>query len=165
MRNRVYIFWLPDTKNWLTGKDPDAGKDWRQEEKGMTEDEMVGWHHQLPELAQTHVHWVGDVIQPSRPLSSPFSPCLRSFPASGSFPMSWLFTSSGQSIEASASASVLPMNIQDWFPLGLTGLISLLSKGFSRVFSSSTIRKHQFSSAQPSLSSSSHICTLLLEKP
>ena len=61
----------------------------------------------------------------------PFSSCLQSFPASGSFPMSWLFTSSGQSIEASASASVLPMNIQGWFPLGWTGLISVVSKGFS----------------------------------
>ena len=80
----------------------------------------------------------------------PFS-CLQSFPASGSFLMHWLFASGGQSIGASASASVLPMNIQDWFPLGLTGLISLLSKGFSRVFSITTIRKHQFFSTQPSL--------------
>ena len=69
----------------------------------------------------------------------------QSYPASGSFPVSWLFTSGGQSIRASASASVLPMNIQGWFPLGLTSLISLLSKGLSRVFSSTTARKHQFS--------------------
>ena len=80
----------------------------------------------------------------------------QSFPASGSFPMSQFFTSGGQSIKASASASVLPMNIQDWFPLGLTGLISLQSKGLSRVFSSSTIQKHQFFRAQLSLRSSSH---------
>ena len=80
----------------------------------------------------------------------PFS-CPQSFPASGSFPMSQLFTSGGQSIGASASASVLPMNIQGWFPLGLTGLISLLSKGLSRIFSSTTVRKHQFFSTQPSL--------------
>ena len=80
----------------------------------------------------------------------PFS-CLQSFPASGSFPMSWIFTSGGQSIRASASASVLPMNIQDWFPLGWTGWISLQSKGFSRVFSSTTVWKHQFFSAQFSL--------------
>ena len=73
-----------------------------------------------------------------------FSSCLQSFPASGSFPVSRLFTSSGQSIGASASASVLPMNIQSRFPLGLTGLISLLSKGLSRVFSSTTVQKHQF---------------------
>ena len=73
-----------------------------------------------------------------------FSSCLQSFPASGSFPMSWLFASGGQSIEASASVSVLPMNIQDWFPLGLTGLTSLQSKGLSRVFSNSTVQKHHF---------------------
>ena len=73
----------------------------------------------------------------------PFSH-LQSFPASGSFPMSWLFESGGHNIRASASASVLPMNIQNWFPLGLTGLISLLSKGLSRVFSNTTVQKHQF---------------------
>ena len=77
----------------------------------------------------------------------PFSSCLRSFPESESFPMSQFFASDGQIIEASASASVLPMNIQDWSPLGLTGLISLQSKGLLRVFSSTTIRKHQFYSA------------------
>ena len=74
----------------------------------------------------------------------PFSSHLQSFPASGSFPMRWLFTSGGQSIGISASASVLSMNIQGWFPLGLTGLISLLSKGLSRVFSSTAVQKHQF---------------------
>ena len=86
------------------------------------------------------------------------------FPASGSFPMIQLFTSVGQSIEASALASVLPMNIQDWFPLGLTGLISLQSKGISRVFSNTTVWKHQFFSAELSLWSNSHIHTWLLEK-
>ena len=95
----------------------------------------------------------------------PFSSCLQSFPALGSFPMSWLFPSSGQSIRASASASVLPMNIQDWFPLGLTGLISLQSKGLSKVFSNTTVQKHQFFGARLSLWSSSHIHTWLLEKP
>ena len=74
----------------------------------------------------------------------PFSSCLLSFPASGAFPVSWLFASGGQSTGASASASVLSMNIQDWFPLGLTGLISLQSKGLSRVFSNTTVQKHQF---------------------
>ena len=74
----------------------------------------------------------------------PSSSCLQSFPASGSFPMSQLFASGGQSIGVSASTSVLPMNIQDWFPLGLTGWISLLSKGLSRVFSSTAVQKHQF---------------------
>ena len=80
-----------------------------------------------------------------------FSFCLQSFPASGSFPISWFFSPGGQSSGASASASVLPMNIQGWFPLRLTGLMALLSKGLSRVFSSTTIRKHQFFGAQPSL--------------
>ena len=88
-----------------------------------------------------------------------FSFCLQSFPESGSFPMSQFFTSGGQS--TGASASVLPMYIQGWFPLGLTGLISLLSKGLSRVFSSTTIQKHQFSGAQPSLWSTFHIRTWL----
>ena len=90
-------------------------------------------YHQLLELAQTHVHWVSDAIQPSHPLPTPFSFCLQSFPASGSFPMSQLFKSGGQSIGASASASVLPMNIQDRFSLGFTRLTSLQSKGLSRV--------------------------------
>ena len=90
-------------------------------------------HHQLWELAQTHVHQVGDAINHFI-LCHPFSSCLQSFPASGSFQISQFFTSGGQSIGVSASASVLPMNIQDWFPLGWTGWISLLSKGLSRVF-------------------------------
>ena len=94
----------------------------------------------------------------------PFSSCLQSFPASGSFPMSQLFTSGGQSIGVSTSASVLPMNIQDWFPLGWTGWISLQSKGLSRVFSNTTVQKHQFFSAQLSSQSNSHIPTWLLEK-
>ena len=81
----------------------------------------------------------------------PFSSCLQSFPASGSFLMSQVITSGGQSIRASALASVLPINIQDWFPLGLTDLISLQSKGLSRVFFNTTVQKHQFFSAQPSL--------------
>ena len=85
-------------------------------------------HHQLPELAQTHVHQVGDAIQPSHPLCFPFSSYLQSFSASGSFPMSWLLALGGQSIGVSASASDLPMNIHDWFPLELTGLIYLQSK-------------------------------------
>ena len=81
----------------------------------------------------------------------PFSSCPQSFPASGSFQMSQFFTSGGQSIGVSASTSVLPMNIQDWFPLGGTRCISLVSKGLSRIFSSMTVQKHQFSSAQLSL--------------
>ena len=96
--------------------------------------------------------------------ANPFSSCLQSFPASGSFPMSQFFISGGRSTTASASTSVLPMNIQGWFPLGLTGLISLLSKGLSRVFYSTTIQKHKFFSNQPSWWSNSHIHTWLLEK-
>ena len=98
-------------------------------------------------------------------LCCPLLSCLQSFPASGAFPMSQFFTSCGQSMGVSASASVLPMNIQDWFPLGWTDWISLQSKGFSRVFSNTTVQKHQFFSAQPSLLSNSHIHTWLLEKP
>ena len=81
----------------------------------------------------------------------PFSSCLKSFPASGSFPTGQFFTAGGQSIGGSASTSVLPINIQDWFPLGWTGWISLQSKGLSRVFSNTTVQKHQFFSAQLSL--------------
>ena len=97
--------------------------------------------------------------------AAPFSFCFPSFPASGSFPMSQLFPSDGQSIGVSASASVLPMNIQDWFPLGWAGWLSLLFKGLSRVFSDTTVQKHQFLSAQLSLWSNSHIHTRLLERP
>ena len=89
--------------------------------------------------------------------------CLQSFPASSCFPMSWLFTSCGQSI--GGSAAVRPMSIQGWFPLRLTGLISLLSNKLSRVFSSTTVWRHQFFSTQPSLWSNSHNCTWLLERP
>ena len=95
----------------------------------------------------------------------PFSSCLQSFPASGFFPMSQFFTSGGQSIGVSASASVLPMNIQDWFSSELTGWISLQSKGLSRVFSNTTDQKHQFFGAQLLLWSNSHIHTWPLEKP
>ena len=109
-------------------------------------------HHQLPELTQIHVHGFGDAIQPSHPLLSPSPPTFNlSQHQAGSFQMSQLFPSGGQSIGVSASASVLPMNIQDWFPLGLTGLISLQSKGLLRVFSNTTIQKHQFFGAQLSL--------------
>ena len=106
-------------------------------------------------------------VMPSNHLTSviPFSSCLQSFPASGSFPMNQFFTSGGQRIGVSASASVLPLNIQDWFPLGWTDWISLQSKGLSRVFSNTTVQKHQFFGAQLSLWSNSHIHIWLLEKP
>ena len=103
-----------------------------------------------------------NAIQPSHPIV-PFSSCLQSFPASGSFPVSQFFTSGGQSTGASASASVLPMNIQGWFPLGLTGWISLWSKGLSRGFSSTTVQKYQFFAIQPFLWSNSCIPIELLE--
>ena len=95
----------------------------------------------------------------------PFSSCLQPFPASGSFQVSQLFASGGQSIGISASASVLPMNIQNWSPLGWTGWISLQSNGLSRVFSNTTVQKHQFFSTQLSSQSNSHIHTWLLERP
>ena len=96
---------------------------------------------------------------------APFSSRPQYFPASGSFPMSQLFAWGGQSIGVSASASVLPMNTQDWSPLGLTDWISLQSKGLSRVFSNTTVQKHQFFGTQPSSQSNSHIHTWPLEKP
>ena len=121
-------------------------------------------HHQLPEPTQTHAHRVSDAIQPSHPLSSPSPPAPQSLPTSGSFPMSQLFTWGGQSIGVSASTSVLPMNTQDWSPLGWTGWISLQSKGLSRVFSNTTVQKHQFFRAQLSSQSNSHIHTWPQEK-
>ena len=98
-------------------------------------------HHQLPESTQTHVHWVGDEIRDPTISSSvvPFFSCPQSFPASRSFQMSQLFASGDQSIGVSASTSVLPMNTEDWSPLGWTGWISLQSKGLSRVFSNKSI--------------------------
>ena len=120
-------------------------------------------HHQLPEFTQTHVHWVGDTIQRSHPLSSPFPPALNLSQHQGLFRQ--LFALGGQSIGVSASTSVLPMNIQDWFPLGWTGWIFFQSKGLWRVFSNTTVQKHQFFSDQLSLYSKSHIHTWPLEKP
>ena len=133
------ILWPPDAKHWLIWKDPDVGKDWKRKEKGATEEEMVGWHHWLNGHEFEQAPGVCLYSSPSNQwcypnISSyvaPFSSCLQSFPTSGSFQMSQFFSSGGQSIGVSASASVLPMNIQDWFPLGLTGLISLLSKELS----------------------------------
>ena len=95
--------------------------------------------HHLPEFAQTSIHWVSDVIQSPHPLSppNPRSSCPQSFPASGSFPVSQLFTSGGQ--RSAASASVLPMDIHGWFPFELTGLLSWQSRGLSRVLTSSTV--------------------------
>ena len=121
--------------------------------------------HHLLELApnsQPLSRWCHPTISSS---ASSFSSCPQSVPASRSFPMSQFLASGGQSIRVSASASVLPMNIQSWFPLGLPGWISLQSKGLSRVFSNTTIWKQQLSVIQPSSWSNSHIQTWLLEKP
>ena len=111
-----------------------------------------------------NVHRVGDAIQPSHPLSSPFLPAPNPSQHE-SFPMSQRFARSGQNSGVSASVSFLPKNTQDWSPLEWTGWISLQSKGLSRVFSNTTIQKHQFFSAQPSSQSKSHIHTWPLEKP
>ena len=121
-------------------------------------------HHQLPEFTQTHVHWVGDAIQPSHPLSSP-SPPAPNPSQHQSFPMSQLFTWGGQSTGVSALASVLPKKSQGWSPSEWTGWISLQPKGLSRVFSNTTVQKHQFFSTQLSSQSNSHIHTWPLEKP
>ena len=107
-------------------------------------------HHHLLEFIQIHVHWIGDAIQPSHSLLSP-SPPTFNLSQHQSLQMSQLFPSGGQSIGVSASASVLPVYIQDWFSLGWTGWISLQSKGLSRVFSNTTVQKHQFFGAQLSL--------------
>ena len=119
-------------------------------------------HQQLPESTQTHVHWIGDAIQPSHPLSSPSPPAFNLSQNQGLF--QWVSSShGGQSIEVSASASVLPMNTQDW-SLGWAGWISLQSKGLSRVFSNTTVQKHHFFSAQLSSESNSHILTLNISR-
>ena len=122
-------------------------------------------HHQLLEFTQTHVHWVGDAIQPFHPLSSPSPPAYNVSQHQSFFTMSQFFASGGQNIGVSAWTSVLPMSIYDWSSLGWTGWISLQSKGLSRVFSNTTVQKHQFFSAQLSIQSNSHIHTWPLEKP
>ena len=121
--------------------------------------------HHLPEFGQTHGHWVSEAIQPSHPLSPPSPTVLNLSQHQGLF--QWV-SSLHQSINSQrirASVSVLPMNIQGWFPLGLTGLISLHSKGLSRLFSNTTFWKHQFFGSLSSLWPNSHTHTWLLEKP
>ena len=108
-------------------------------------------HHQLPESTQTHVYWVSDAIQPSHPLPFPSPPSLNLSQHQGLFQWVSSFASGGQSIGVSASTSVLPMNTQDWSPLGWTGWISLQSKGLSRGFFNTTVQKHQFFGTQLSL--------------
>ena len=118
-------------------------------------------HYQLPELAETHVHRVSDAIQPSHPLSSPSPPDFSLSQHQGLFQGISSLHQVAKLLEFSASVSVLPMNTQDWFPLGWTGWISLQSKGLSRVFSNTTVQKHQFFGTQLSLWSNSHIHTWL----
>ena len=115
-----------------------------------------------PEFTQTHVHRVSDAIQPSHPLSSLSSPAPN--PSQHQSLFQWV-SSSHEVARVSALASFLPMNTQDWSPLEWTGWISLQSKGLSRVFSNTTVQKHQFFSAQLSSQSNSHIHTWPLEKP
>ena len=115
--------------------------------------------HYLPEFTQTHVHWISDAIQPSHSLSSPSPSAFNLSKHQGLF--QWV----GQNTGVSALVSVLPMNIQGWFPFGLIDWISLLFKGLSQVLSNTTVERRQFFSAKLSLWSRFHICTWLLEKP
>ena len=123
--------------------------------------------HYLMEFAQTYFHWIGDAIQPSLPLPPPSPPALNLFLHQGLFQWAGSLHQVTEvwSIGASATASVLPMNIQGWFPLGLTSLISLLSERLSRVFSSTTVWKNQYFGTQPSLWPNSHIHAWPQEKP
>ena len=121
-------------------------------------------HHHLLEFTQTHVHWVSDAIQPSHPLLSPFPPAPN--PSQHQSLFQWVNSSHKvPKVLVSALASVLPMNTQDRSPLEWTGWISLQSKGLSRVFSNTTVQKHQFFGVQLSSQSNSHIHTWPLEKP
>ena len=148
--------------NWFLGSCCCAGAQSRLTLCNSTHSSTPGLPvpHRLPELAQTHLHWVNDAIQPSHPLSSPSPPALNLSQHQGLF--QWV----GSSHQVAKVLELqLLMNIQGWFPLGWTGWISLQTKGLSRVFSSTTVWKHPFFSAQPSLWSISHIHTWLLEKP
>ena len=123
-------------------------------------------HHQLLEFTQTHVHWVSDAIQSSHRLSSPSPPAFNLSQHQGLFKWVSSLHQVAKVLEFQLQySSVLPMNIQDWSPLGLTGWISLQSQGLSRVFSNTTVQKHQFFSTQLSSQSNSHIHTWPLEKP
>ena len=161
------ILWPLGMKDWLIWQDPDAGKDWRQEDKGTTENEMVGWHHWLDgresqslfklmsiESVMLSNHLI--LCCPLVLLPSIF-PSIRVFSNESvihiRWPKDWGFSFS------------ISTSTQDWFPLGLTGWISLQFKGLSRVFSNTTVQKHQFFIRQPSLRPDSHTHTWLLEKP
>ena len=121
-------------------------------------------HHQLPEFTQTHVHWVGDAIQPSHPLMSPSPPVFNLSQHQGLFKWVSSLHQVAEVLEFQLQHQSFQMNTQDWSPLGWTGWISLQSKGLSRVFSNTTLQKHQFFGAQLSSQSNSHIHTWPLEK-
>ena len=133
--------------------------------------QLHGLQHARPpcpsplEFTQTHVHWVGDAIQPSHPLLSPSSPAFNLSQHQGLFKWGSSSHQVAKVLEYQLQHQFLPMNIQDWSPLGWNDWISLQSKGLSRVFSNTTVQKHQFFSAQLSLWSSSHTHTWPLEKP
>ena len=144
-------------------------KDLRENSKQMNENHKMNCstpglsvHHYLPEFPQTHIHWVSDAIQPSHPLSHPFPPAPNLSQYQGLF--QWVVCCIRWTKYGSFNLSISTSNEYS-NPLGLTGLISLLSERFPRGFSSTTIKKHQFFSIQPSLWPNSHICTWLLEKP
>ena len=122
-------------------------------------------YHQLPEFTHTHVHWVIDATESSHPLSSPFPPTFNLSQHQRLFQWVSSLHQVTKVLGVSASASVLPMNTQDWSPLAWTGWISLQSKGLPRVFSNTTVQKHQFFFTQPSSQLNSHIHTWPLEKP
>ena len=122
-------------------------------------------HHKLPEFTQTHVHWVSDVVQPSHPLSSPSPSAPNPSQHQGLFQWVSSLHQVAKVLEFQLQHQILPVNTQDWSPLGWTGWISLQSKGLSRVFSNTTVQKHQFFGAQLSSQSNSHIHTWRLEKP
>ena len=122
-------------------------------------------HHQLPLLSQTHIHWVSDVIQPFHPLLSASPAAFSLSQHQGLFQWVSSLHQVAKVLELQLQPSVLPMDIQDWFLLGLTGLMSLLSRGLSRVFSNTIVQKHQFFNTQLSFWSNTHIHAWLLEKP
>jgi len=180
---------LPGKSPW-TEKPGELHGPWGRKESDTTK-RLSTDHHQFSSVTQSYSTLKSHGLQDARPpcpsptprvypnscplsqwchptISSsviPFFSCPQSLPASESFPMSQIFARGGQSIGVSTSASVLPMNTQDWTPLGWTGWISLLSKGLSRVFSNTTVQKHQFFITQLSLQSNSHIHTWPQEKP
>ena len=165
------IFW-PSDENWFTGKDLDVSQDWEQYEKETTEDEMVRWYHwlngyeseQAPGITQTHVHWVNDAIQPFHPLSSPSPSAFNLSQYQGLF--QWVSSSHQVAKYWGFSFNIIPSNeYSRMISFRIDWLTYLLSKGLSRVFSNTTVQKHQFFDTRPSSQSNSHIHTWPQEKP